>query len=238
MLGLLCTISFAASLVIAVNPYPPGPSYIEWSLCIVLLVASAGLWLHKRWARVAFLLAGIIFFFRYAAEIMLAPGDCAGNLVGCYKYYILSSRVLAATYYLSRFICSTESVQCYTACMWLTPALTIAALAILIKPMAAMPRLLPLAVAATSLGLVIPVAIALIHYDVDLMWWPPWINFVWPTNFLLVVTHDIFDGFFFAVAAISVAINALLYALVAVLLSELSARIAGHTRSDSASKGA
>lgn len=58
----------------------------------------------------------------------------------------------------------------------------------------------------------------LINYYVDPMWWPQWVLVVWPTSFMLIATSAIVNGFFLKVAAISVALNALLYVLVAALL--------------------
>ena len=89
-----------------------------------------------------------------------------------------------------------------------------------------MPRLLHITLAAAALGVAIPVAIMLTNYYVDLMWWPHWIRIVWPTSFMLIATSAIVDAFFFKVAAISVGLNALLYAVVAALLVGLANWIA------------
>lgn len=87
-----------------------------------------------------------------------------------------------------------------------------------------MPRLSHVAFAGAALGVVIPVAIMLINSYIDLMWWPQWILFVWPTSFMLIATSAIINAFFFKIAAISVAVNALLYALNNHLIPSMSRR--------------
>jgi hypothetical protein len=137
LLGLLCSLLLAASLLIAVDPYPPARlPYFLWGLCGVLFVASVGLWFQKRWARIVFLVAGTIFLLQYAAAALLGPEGCAGTLVGCYRHYIRSEPMLALIYPFLKVICSPESVRCYTSSMYLAPAPMIFAMAILLKPLA------------------------------------------------------------------------------------------------------
>jgi hypothetical protein len=136
LLGLLCSLLLAASLLIAVDPYPPGLPYFLWGLCGVLFVASVGLWLQKRWAHIVFLVAGTIFLLQYAAAVFLAPHGCAGTWVGCYRHYVRSEPMLAVIHRLVEVTCSPESVRCYTSSMYLLSAPMIVAMALLLKPLA------------------------------------------------------------------------------------------------------
>jgi len=96
-----------------------------------------------------------------------------------------------------------------------------------------MPRLLQVSLTAAALGVAVPVAILLIDYgnlvwgwwpDANLVRWSHWIHLVWPTSYMLIATSAIYNAFFFEVAAISIALNAVLYALLATLLVELHRR--------------
>jgi hypothetical protein len=135
LLGLLCSLLLAASLLSAVNPYPPWWPYMLWGLWSMMFIASVGLWSHSRWGRTIFLGAGIIFLLECSGEILMAPGACAGTLAGCYKHYVISDPMLAVDYYLVKLTCSGESVRCYTSVMYLQAALMIVAIATLLKPL-------------------------------------------------------------------------------------------------------
>jgi len=136
LLGLLCSLLFAASLLIAVNPYPPWWPYLLWGLWSMVFIASVGLWSHSGWGRIILLGTGIIFVLECSGEILLAPGACAGTLIGCYKHYVISDPMLAVDYYVGKLICSGESVSCYRSVMYLQPALMILAIGTVLKPLA------------------------------------------------------------------------------------------------------
>jgi hypothetical protein len=136
MLGLLCSLQLAASLLSVVNAYPPWWPYMLWGLWSMLVIASIGLWSHSGWGRAIFLGAGIIFLLECSGEILMAPGSCAGTLVGCYEHYVISDPMLAVDYYLVKLTCAGESVRCYTFAMYLQAGLMVVAIAILLKPLA------------------------------------------------------------------------------------------------------
>jgi hypothetical protein len=139
LLGLLSSILFAASLLIAPRLYPSYlPAYLAralwlWSLCGVLFIASAGLWFQRRWARVVFLVGGSIFLLDYARAFLL-PVLCVGTcalkipsdpMYSVFRYYALT--------------CSTDSVRCYQSLgwlLWLQPALMLLTMVTLLKPLA------------------------------------------------------------------------------------------------------
>jgi hypothetical protein len=135
LLGLLCSSVFAASLLVAVDPYPPWRTHFLWALCTVLFITSVGVWFRRRVARVALIAAGLIYLLEYAGA---ATGgwSCAGNWVQCYGRGILSEGVFAVIYYFARLICSAESVRCYTTLIYLLPAPMIIAIVILLTPLA------------------------------------------------------------------------------------------------------
>jgi hypothetical protein len=136
LLGLFCSCLFAVSLVVVVNPYPPWRTHFLWALCAVLIASSVGVWFRKRGARLALMVAGIIYLVQYVAAVAVAPGACAGEWVQCYRRGVLSEGMFAIIYYFARLVCSTESVHCYTTFMYLLPAPMIIALVTLLRPLA------------------------------------------------------------------------------------------------------
>jgi len=144
LLGLLCSVLLAISLLVVVNPYPPGLPYLLWGLCGVLCIASASLWFRRRWGRVVFLVAGTVILLGYVDAILWAPGGCAGTLAGCYNHYIQSNRMLAVAHYFVYFTCSHQPdlccseqlIRCHKLSMYVQPALTLLVLLILLKPLA------------------------------------------------------------------------------------------------------
>lgn len=50
-------------------------------------------------------------------------------------------------------------------------------------------------------------------------WWPDWTAYAWPTSYMLIATSAIVNWFWYEVAAISIALNALLYAIIGALLA-------------------
>lgn len=49
-------------------------------------------------------------------------------------------------------------------------------------------------------------------------WWPDWIKYIWPTDYMLGATGAIVDHVWFEIAAVSMALNAALYAVVGAIL--------------------
>lgn len=78
---------------------------VGWALCLVAFVISAGLWMGKPWARVSFLILGGGLVVFYAAAYFLGLTPCAKDMTGCNILLVVSQ-----------------------------PALTLAALATLLKP--------------------------------------------------------------------------------------------------------
>ena len=90
-----------------------------------------------------------------------------------------------------------------------------------------MPRLRHVGLAAALLGAAIPVAVLVSDYFSPGGYWREWIPYVWPTSYMLIATSAIRNAYFLEVAAISAAVNAALYAFLAVMLVALYRRITG-----------
>jgi hypothetical protein len=135
LLGLHCSSLFAASLLLAVDPYPPWRTHFLWALCTVLFVTSVGVWFRIRGARLTLIVAGVIYLLQYASTVAVG-WVCGGNWVQCYGRGILSEGIFAVIYYFARLTCSTESVHCYTTLLYLLPTPMIIAVVILLKPLA------------------------------------------------------------------------------------------------------
>jgi hypothetical protein len=86
------------------------------------------------------------------------------------------------------------------------------------------PRLMTVAAAAALLGIGIPAAVLFIDHLSPHGWWPRWISFVWPSNYMLMAA-DGRPGFLFEAIAISTTVNAVLYALLAILLASIYRRL-------------
>jgi hypothetical protein len=143
LLGVLCSTLVALSLLLVVNPYQHHWGAL-WALCGALLISSVGLWFRKRWARLAFLLGGSFLLLSYIAEIELAPGGCAGSIAGCYNYYIQHDPLLAVAHYFAYLTCShpldlccsEQLIRCHKLSMYVQPALTLLAMAFVLRPLA------------------------------------------------------------------------------------------------------
>jgi hypothetical protein len=90
------------------------PAYhiVAWGLCVVFLAVAVGLWLAKPWARVSYLVLGGGFVIFYVVAWYLTGFPCAEGSSGCNVPLVLSQ-----------------------------PMLTIATLAILLKPLASNPTI-------------------------------------------------------------------------------------------------
>ncbi len=75
------------------------------------------------------------------------------------------------------------------------------------------------------MGIVGPIALLLVDRSSAHGWWPDWIKYVWPTDFMLGATSAIVDRYWFEVAAVSIALNALLYAALGALLVGVVGRL-------------
>lgn len=80
---------------------------VGWVLCLVAFGISVGLWMGKPWARITFLILGGGLAVSYAVVYFLGLTPCARDMAGCNVLLIISQ-----------------------------PVLTLAALAILLKPFA------------------------------------------------------------------------------------------------------
>jgi hypothetical protein len=136
--GLLSSIFFVTSLVVVVDPYPPGSIHFLWGLCGVFFVASIGVWFQVPWARIVFFIAGILFLGVSSGPIL--GYACAGNPVGCFRHGLLSEPTLAVAYYLAEIICSDYSLRCYEIAACVPPGVTAAAMTILLIPSASNKR--------------------------------------------------------------------------------------------------
>ena len=83
-----------------------------WALCVIFLAVAVGLWLAKPWARVSYLVLGGGFVIFYVVAWYLTGFPCAEGSSGCNVPLVLSQ-----------------------------PMLTIATLAILLRPLASNPTI-------------------------------------------------------------------------------------------------
>ena len=74
----------------------PSQHLLGWTLCVVLLAISAGLWLRRPWARIAFLVTGGALLVSYAAAYYFAQTPCMKDMSGCHPLLILSQPLLIA----------------------------------------------------------------------------------------------------------------------------------------------
>jgi hypothetical protein len=139
LLALLCGTLFACSLLMqwmrdpSYYPHQPPPRYLEWAICVALFAGAIGLWFQRRWARLTFLIAGSFFLF-LCIGVFVGVG-CAGTLMSCYRYNLLSQPTLAVSYYFAKVACSVESLQCYEVATFAQPVLTMLTMAVLVKPL-------------------------------------------------------------------------------------------------------
>jgi len=89
----------------------PAQHVVAWGLCVVFLAVAVGLWLAKSWARVSYLVLGGAFVIFYAIAWYLTGFPCAEGS-GCNVPLVLSQ-----------------------------PLLTVATLAILLRPLASNPTI-------------------------------------------------------------------------------------------------
>ena len=77
----------------------------------------------------------------------------------------------------------------------------------------------PVYVPITSglVGALVPLTISMIDRLSSGGWWPDWIFYVWPTNYMMGATSAIIDGFWYEMLALSAAVNALLYAFIGIM---------------------
>ena len=146
LLGVLCSILFALSLLLVVDPHPVPWVVFLWFLCGALFVSSVRVWPRRRWARLAFLVTAswlLVLSVLSIAEIAVSPGGCAGTMNGCYNYYVQHDPLLAIAHYFAYLTCShdldmccSELVRCIKRSMYVQPALTLLAIVLLLKPLA------------------------------------------------------------------------------------------------------
>jgi hypothetical protein len=91
-------------------------------------------------------------------------------------------------------------------------------------------RALRVALAFATIGVLLPLTIMIADHMSAHGWWPNWIIYVWPTSYMFLATEAIVDGFWYETAALSIGLNALLYALVGFTLPSVL-RSANRTRS-------
>jgi hypothetical protein len=75
-----------------------------------------------------------------------------------------------------------------------------------------------------SAGLLIPVVLLAIDGASTNGWWPHWIPYLFPTDFMLGAASGVVDSFYYKMAALAIAMNVALYATVGFVLG-LSIRL-------------
>ena len=70
------------------------------------------------------------------------------------------------------------------------------------------------AVICAVIGLVLPVVFIAVDAATPGGWWPPWIMYFWPADFMLGVASGNRDWYFFEIAGVAISINVVLYAVV------------------------
>lgn len=70
-----------------------------------------------------------------------------------------------------------------------------------------------------ALGVVVPLLLLVVSRQRCGTWWPDWTIYLWQTSYMFIATSAIVNWFWYEVAAISIALNALLYAMVGALLA-------------------
>ena len=81
----------------------------------------------------------------------------------------------------------------------------------------------PIAISAicAAVGLVLPAIFVAIDRATPGGWWPEWIAYVWPTDFMTGAASGIADRFFYEITLVSALINAAIYAVVGLMGSAL-----------------
>ena len=79
-------------------------------------------------------------------------------------------------------------------------------------------RTLRTTIAFAVLGILGPIALLVADHMSPHGWWPEWIAYVWPTDYMLGATSAVVDSFWYEVAALSIVLNAILYAVVGTIL--------------------
>jgi hypothetical protein len=74
----------------------PSQHPLGWTLCVVFLAISTGLWLRQPWARTAFLVVGGVLLVSYAVAYYFAQTPCMKDMSGCHPLLILSQPLLTA----------------------------------------------------------------------------------------------------------------------------------------------
>jgi ABC-type multidrug transport system permease subunit len=62
-------------------------------------------------------------------------------------------------------------------------------------------------------GVLVPIAMLAVDHISPHGWWPDWVNYVWPTDYMLGATSAIVNRFWFEIAALSIALNAIIYGI-------------------------
>jgi len=85
------------------------------------------------------------------------------------------------------------------------------------------PALRPIVVSAifAAIGVALPVAFLALDRSTPGGWWPSWIAYFWPTDFMTGPASGVVDLFFYEIAAVAIVINAALYALVGLAVALL-----------------
>lgn len=86
-------------------------------------------------------------------------------------------------------------------------------------------RTLRISVVFAALGILGPIVLLVADHMSPHGWWPDWIKFVWPTDYMLGATSAIVNSFWFQVAALSIALNAIIYAVVGAILVAVWGRV-------------
>ncbi len=84
---------------------------------------------------------------------------------------------------------------------------------------------------AALLGIVVPGAVLAIDSANSGGWWPHWLPLIWPSSYMLIGTAGAWTPSSVDVMAISIIVNAIVYAIVAAAAYGL-AKLGRHTQSD------
>jgi hypothetical protein len=79
-------------------------------------------------------------------------------------------------------------------------------------------RALRTPVAFAILGILVPIVLLVADHMSPHGWWPDWIEYVWLTDYMLGATSAVVDRFWFEIAALSITLNAIIYAIAGAIL--------------------
>lgn len=70
-------------------------------------------------------------------------------------------------------------------------------------------------------GILLPIVVMSVDRLSAHGWWPEWVNYVWPTSYMLMASSGFHDAYVYEVIAVSVIANAMIYVLVGLVINRL-----------------